>query len=197
MTMTLTDPGEIRLTGENPIIAIYTDPRSSAPSTQANFWRLLYSPAGPGHAAFLRSDELTNGAPRVYTDNIAAARWLQREILSGNPSSPFLDEALPAVDAVFTREGDIRSFITERISAENEEVLLTWFDFLTPFPIWAPASPTRALATAAIFFPALGTQVTLNGIAAPGKPLPRDRDGKPSSSSFIAWSETWIRPLSS
>ena len=48
-------------------------------STTASFWRLLFTPMGPGHCLFLKS-ELTGGKWKIYSDNLAACRWLQRGI---------------------------------------------------------------------------------------------------------------------
>ena len=48
-------------------------------TSDASFWRILFSPGGPGHVLFLQS-ELTGNQPRIYTDNIQMTRWLQGEI---------------------------------------------------------------------------------------------------------------------
>ena len=69
---------KVWVTGENSFIRL-------APSDQAEFstiashWRVLYSPFGPGHALFLKS-ELIGNEILAYSDNIALARWLQTNI---------------------------------------------------------------------------------------------------------------------
>ena len=48
-------------------------------TTNATFWRVLSSPGGPGHVLYLKS-ELTEARWRIYSDNIAMARWLQSTV---------------------------------------------------------------------------------------------------------------------
>ena len=45
-------------------------------TTDASFWRIPFSLAGPRHVLYLKA-ELTGGGWRIYSDNIAMARWLQ------------------------------------------------------------------------------------------------------------------------
>ena len=72
------DPGEIRLIGENSYIRL--KPKEGDPfSTISSHWRILYSPSGPGHVFFLES-ELTGNEVRVYSDNVALARWIQENL---------------------------------------------------------------------------------------------------------------------
>ena len=78
MTTNPTDPNQIRLTGENSFIRLSRDDGSNY-STRTSHWRILLSPAGPGHVLFMKSD-LTDDEVRIYADNIALARWLQEEI---------------------------------------------------------------------------------------------------------------------
>ena len=44
-------------------------------TTDASFWRIPFSLAGPRHVLYLKA-ELTGGSWRIYSDNIAMARWL-------------------------------------------------------------------------------------------------------------------------
>src|SRR4029077_4994886 len=76
--MSIADPNKTILTGENPFIRL--SPKDGEPnSTEASYWRIIFSPAGPGHVLYLKS-ELTEGGWRVYSDNIAMARWLQTTV---------------------------------------------------------------------------------------------------------------------
>ena len=45
----------------------------------ASHWRVLWTPAGPGHFLFYEG-EMTGGEVRVYSDNIALARFLGENI---------------------------------------------------------------------------------------------------------------------
>lgn len=189
------DSNEVRLTGENSFIRL-GEQEGGELTTRASHWRVLYSPAGPGHALFLQSD-LTDGDVEVYSDNIALARWLQEEIES-MLHVPFSDTGVQVMEADFERRGDVRSFITERVLFAGGEILLTWHDLMEPFVMHMPpgyAGRTHGVYT--VFFPARRAQVTVNGELAAGRPLRVDREGRESTSACLAWSETWVRPRGS
>ena len=188
---THTDPNQVRLTGENQYMRLHTE-ENGPMTTRCSHWRVLLSPAGPGHALFLRSD-VTNDERRIYADNIALARWLQQEILT---TGEFAGQAIPVVDAVFSRFGDTRSFWKEAIETEPEKISLTWYDFGEPFVISVPVGsvPERPLGWSSLFVPARRVQLTLNGRVAIGRPFPEQRGDRMSSTAGLALSETWLRP---
>lgn len=190
---THTDPNQVRLTGENQYMRLHTEANGPM-TTRASHWRVLFSPAGPGHVLFLRSD-VTDDEIRIYTDNIALARWLQQEILS---SGEFSDQTLPVIDAVFSRSGDTRTFWTEIVQAPEETISLTWYDFSEPFVIGVPVGslPERPLGWTSVFVPARRVQLTLNGQVASGQPFPEPRGDRMSSTAGLALSETWLRSYS-
>ena len=114
--MPVADPNKLILTGENPFIRLSATDGASF-TTNASFWRIILCPAGPGHVLYLKS-ELTNDRWRIYSDNIAMARWLQSTV-QGMLNAETADTALPVTDAVFSKEGDLRYFWTERIDAHD------------------------------------------------------------------------------
>ena len=188
-----TDPNEVRMTGENSFIRLHTEQDGSM-TTRASHWRVLLSPGGSGHVLFLKSD-LTDDEVRVYSDNIAAARWLQDEIES-MLFPEFADQSIPVIDAVFGRSGEGLSFWTETVESEDESIILTWYDFEEPFVIRVQpgATPGRPHGVYSCFVPAKRAQLTLDGTPAGGVVLPEERDGRASSTACLAWSETWVRP---
>jgi hypothetical protein len=139
----------------------------------------------------VRSD-VTDDERRIYTDNIALARWLQQEILT---SGEFSDQAIPVIHAVFSRSGDTRFFWTETIETEVEKLSLIWYDFGEPFVISVPLGsvPDRPLGWSSVFVPARKAQFTLNGRVASGRPFPEPRGERISSTAGLALSETWVR----
>jgi hypothetical protein len=185
-----TDPNQVRLTGENQYMRLHTE-ENGPMTTRCSHWRVLISPRGPGHVLFLRSD-VTNGERRLYTDNIALARWLQQDIFA--PGGEFSDQTLPAIDAVFARSGDSRSFWTEIVETAAEHISLTWYDFGEPFVISVPLGsiPDRPLGWSSVFVPARRAQITLNGMVAAGRPFPEKRGERMSSTAGLALSETWV-----
>ena len=60
----LVDPGEVVMTGENSFIRL-SDDGGKTLIDRVSHWRVLWSPAGPGHALFIDSP-LTGTGPRVY-----------------------------------------------------------------------------------------------------------------------------------
>ena len=191
-----TDPNEVRMTGENSFIRLQVGDEGPE-TTRSSHWRVLYSPGGQGHVLFLKSD-VTDDQVRVYSDNIAVARWLQEEIESFL-FAEFADQSLPVIDAVFSRSGDSMTFWTETVESEEDTVSLTWYDFLEPFVIRVEpgSAPDRPLGVYSCFIPARRAQLTLNGKVAKGTPTLAPRGDRESSSSCLAWSETWVGPRSS
>lgn len=190
-----TDPNEVRMTGENSFIRLHETPDGPM-ITRASHWRVLYSPYGAGHALFLKSD-LTDDEVRVYSDNIALARWLQEEIES-MLFPEFADTSIPVTPADFSKMGDTFTFWTEFVESEDENILLTWHDFTEPFVINVPPGTIegRPLGVYSCFVPALSAQLSVNGDVAAGRPMPESRGDRQSSTAVLAWSETWVRPYS-
>jgi len=184
------DPNRVILTGENPFIRLsQTD--GGPNSTNASFWRIITCPAGPGHVLYLNS-ELTENRWRIYADNIAMARWLQSTV-QGMLNPETADAAIPVLDAQFQKSGDPRYFWTERVTARDEEIALTWHQIGDPLLIHTQpnAEPGRPYGVCTLLIPALGARLTRNGSEAAGRPWPRDREGRPFSTCALAFSESW------
>jgi hypothetical protein len=166
-----TDPNQVRLTGENSFIRLLEAP-DGPQLTRVSHWRILYSPAGAGHALFIESD-VTDGAVRIYSDNEALTRWLQGEIESLLYPS-FADAALPVISATFGRVGDTRTAWTETVRSDGDDLSLTWSDFTEPFVLTLGAGSVagRPHGVYSCFIPARSARVALNGRVAGGRPFP-------------------------
>ena len=187
----LVDPHDPVMTGENSFVRLSNDGGTSIPE-RVSHWRVLWSPAGQGHALFIESTLLNK--KQIYSDNAGVARFLQRTIET-LLHQPFADEALPIVDAKFERSGNSLSAVEERVVSRNDEIILTWWDFMPPFVLtMAPGTMNRPLGVYSTFIPARGAQLSVNGQAAAGKVFPQERGGRASSSCVLAWSETWTKP---
>jgi hypothetical protein len=186
----LVDPHDPVMTGENSFVRLSNDNGNTIPE-RVSHWRVLWSPAGQGHALFIESSLKKN---LVYSDNAGVARYLQRTIeLLLHP--PFADGGLPIVDAKFERSGNSLSTVEERVVSAKDEIILTWWDFMPPFVLtMPPGAMNRPLGVYSTFIPARAAQLSVNGQAAPGKVFPQERGGRPSSSCVLAWSETWVKP---
>jgi hypothetical protein len=190
----LVDPHDVVMTGENSFVRLSGDGGKTF-ADRTSHWRVLWSPAGQGHVLFVEST-LTGKTPRVYADNVGVARYLQRTIES-MLHKPFSDESLPVTDADFSRTGNSLSTVEERIVSARDEILLTWWDLMTPFILtMPPGAGNRPLGVYSTFLPARSAQLSVNGEFSAGKVALQDRFGKPSSSCCLAWSESWTKPKS-
>jgi hypothetical protein len=150
------DPNRVILTGENPFIRL-SSTDGGANTTNASFWRIITCPAGPGHVLYLFS-ELTENRWRIYSDNIAMARWLQFTV-QGMLNAETADPAIQVVDTEFTKSGDPRYFWTEQLVTRDEEITLTWYQIGEPLLIHTEpnADPGRPYGVCTLLIPALGS----------------------------------------
>jgi hypothetical protein len=186
------DPNEVLMTGENSFVRLSPD-GGKTQTERFSHWRVLWCPAGVGHVLSVHS-RLLGEEVRVYSDNIAVARWLQRTIES-LLYPPFADTSLPVLPARFERAGDPRSSATETVISAADTVRLTWYDFIEPFVLTAPPGfNNRPLGVFSTFFPARAAQAEINGRIAAGQPWAEMRGDRQGSSCSLAWSESWVRP---
>ena len=192
MAQSPVDPNEVLMTGENSFIRLSADGGKSH-TTRVSHWRVLWCPAGAGHAMFIQSP-LTQKAVRIYSDNIAVARWLQRNVETLLYPA-FADVSIPAIDAQFERAGDPRSTTVETVTSSTEHVVLTWYDCMDPFILtMAPGMGGRPIGVFSTFFPAKSAQIEVNGEFAPDSVWLEMRGDRQSSSACLAWSESWVKP---
>ena len=164
------DPNRLILTGENPFIRL-SDTDGGAITTNASFWRILISPAGAGHVLYLKSD-LTQDRWKIYSDNIAMARWLQKTV-QGMLNDELSDTSIPVTDAAFDKTGDARDFWTERAVSHDEEVALTWYDIGEPLLIHTQPGPppARKYGVCTVLIPALGARADGQWRSGEGPPV--------------------------
>jgi hypothetical protein len=186
------DPNEVMMTGENSFIRLSPDGGKTL-SDRASHWRVLWCPAGGGHALFLQST-LTDGRVRIYSDNIAVARWLQKSIET-LLFPAFADMSIPVIGARFERQGGPWSSATETVLAADARITMTWYDCIEPFVLNAPPGfNDRPIGVFSTFFPARAAQLEINGKVATNSVWPEMRGDRQGSSATLAWSETWVKP---
>ena len=186
------DPNAVLMTGENSFIRLSPD-GGTTQSDRVSHWRVLWCPAGGGHALFIQST-LTDGRVRVYADNIAVARWLQKAI-EAVLFPAFADVTLPVAAARFERQGGPWSAATETVVAADARVTLSWYDCIEPFVLHMPPGfNNRPIGVFSTFFPARGAQLEIDGRVAAGSVWPETRGDRQSSSACLAWSESWVKP---
>jgi hypothetical protein len=188
----MVDPHDVVMTGENSFIRLSNDGGSTI-AERVSHWRVLWSPAGQGHALFIDSS-LTGKGPRVYADNPGVARYLQRTIET-LLWKDFAEPSLPVIHAGFSRGGDSLSTVEERVVSREDEIVLCWWDLMKPFILtMPPGAMNRPLGVYSTFIPARSAQLSVNGRAASAAVFPMERFGKPASSCCLAWSESWTKP---
>jgi hypothetical protein len=191
--MAIADPNRVIVTGENPFIRLAAEDSDNF-TTSASFWRVYSCAAGPGHVLYLKS-ELTENRWRIYSDNIALARWLQTTI-QGMLSAETADTSIPVREAQFVKEGNPDIFWTERVETVDEEITLTWYDCGDPLLLHTQPNevPGRRYGLCTVLVPALGARLTVNGVDAAGKAWPRTRENRPFSTCALAFAESWTEP---
>ena len=186
------DPNDVMMTGENSFVRLSHDGGKTL-ADRWSHWRVLWCPAGPGHV-LLAQAELTGGKPRIYSDNIAMTRWLQKEIES-MLFPPTADLATPGDRGVLRAQ---RGSPRGRDGARRLRQRRDRHDLVR---LQRPVRPhdgagyaNRPIGVFSTFFPARAAQVTLNGQVAAGSVWPETRGDRQSSSACLAWSETWVKP---
>lgn len=186
------DENDPVMTGENSFIRLSPD-GGATQTDRFSHWRVLWCAAGTGHALFAQST-LTDGRVRIYSDNPAVARWLQRTIETLLYPA-FADTTVPVIAAEFARGGDPRSAAMETVVSATDRIRLTWYDCGAPFVLTMPPGfNNRPLGVFSTFFPARSAQAEFNGRVATGQPWPEMRGDRQGSSASLAWSETWVQP---
>lgn len=186
------DPNDVLMTGENSFIRLSKD-GGKTPSDRVSHWRVLWCPAGAGHALFVQS-ERTGGKVRIFTDNEAVTRWLQKTIESLLYPA-FADVNQSVEMAEFSRSGGIGAGASEVMVTRDTEIVLSWSDFLPPFVLTMPPGfNNRPIGVFSTFFPARSAQLEIDGRVATGSVWAEMRGDRQGSSATLAWSETWVKP---
>jgi hypothetical protein len=195
------NPKPVDWSGENPGITLKASANGET-TCLVSFFRVVVSPHGAGHAAFILTDPGRTDNPRAvnacFTDNEPLARYLLRDFVErfgawrGNPN--LIDLPFKAASS-FTHSGDHKTAWTERIGGEGVDVTLTWRALDEPFMVeyQKEHSATGEHEMFSLFVPAREAEVVANGIHGSGVPGERDMHGKRISTCFLAFSETWVR----
>lgn len=197
------NPAKVDWSGENP--GMYLKESQDGPFvTLISFFRVVTSPHGKGHAAFMLLDPHGEGKnparPNLcLTDNEPLAEYLK----TGFVASFGAFRGVKGLDAVQVRPawdfmpgGDGRSAHSEWFRSAVGQVSLTWSSLSAPFLVEfdRERSATGKHEMISLFFDARATTATINGKAVSGRPFPREFAGKKdSSTAFLAFSETWLK----
>src|SRR5438477_2979497 len=117
------DPNDVLMTGENSFIRLSSDSGKTL-TDRFSHWRVLWCPEGAGHTLFVHST-LIDGGVRIYSDNQAVARWLQKTIET-LLYPQFADTTLPITPAQFSRAAPRWNPATRPTVAANTGIWMTW-----------------------------------------------------------------------
>lgn len=185
--------GQVVISGENPFISLSLKAGGKS-LTNVSFWRVVYSPAGVGHACYIRCDLTGNGPSKddiraVYTDNKKLVEYLNKEIMSAFDKA-YMEDPYPVHSASFRKEGDMLNEYREVVTADSLKLELVWKDFHPPVMIEIPVSSYIINTTLG---PARIAEVFVNGVKAAGRVFPRPEGTAQGSTGSLAFSETWVR----
>ena len=195
--------GEVDWSGENP--GMYLKASESGPFiTLISFFRVVTSPHGRGHAAFLLLDPHGDGKkpnqPNVcLTDNEPLAGYLAAGFVSKfgafrNAKGLGSVRYQPGWD--FMAGGDGRTHHIEWFRSAIGQVHLQWDKLSEAFLVdLSPAQgATGKHRMVSMFFDAREVAARINGKLVDGKAVPREFVGRQdSSTAFLAFSESWIK----
>jgi len=196
------NPNKVDWSGENP--GMYLKETADGPFvTLISFFRVVTSPHGKGHAAFMLLDPPGDGGnlekPNLcLTDNEPLAEYLKKGFVSCFGSFKGVTglsnaQMKPGWD--FIPGGDGITSHTESFRSAIGQVSLTWEQLSAPFMVelMKEQSATGAHEMFSLFLESTAVKATINGKSVAGKPFPRDWVGRKSTTAFLAFSETWIK----
>ncbi len=204
MTRPAMNPLPVDWAGENP--GMYLKARADGPFvTLVSFFRVVLSPHGKGHAAFLVLDPSGKGSdparPNVcITDNEPLAEYLRdgfvKHFLAFKGSAALATTKLvPGWD--FVAGGDGRSVHTEWFRSTLGQVQLTWGGWGDRYEVELAGDRKAVTGKHEMFSTFVDSHEAsgyVNGRALEGRAFPREFAGKKdSSTAFLAFSETWLK----
>jgi hypothetical protein len=196
-------PGSVDWSGENP--GMYLKEAADGPFvTLISYFRVVLSPKGRGHAAFILQDPHGDGSnpakPNLcITDNEPMAQYLRDGFVTNFGAFKGVKglagtRMVPGWD--FLRAGDGSTSHVEWFRSTVGQVSLTWKELGDVFMVEMPKdkSATGKHEMFSLFVDARGVEVLINGRGVAGRPFPREFAGKKdSSTAFLAYSETWVK----
>jgi hypothetical protein len=122
--------GRMLIVGENPGIDHKVQPNMGmgSPSvSNANFWRVTWSPVGPGTACFITVNEPTPAAQKfVITDNPKLAEYIASREVLGRLIPTFNEPAFKVIKGKITQKLDGNEGRTETCKGGKYTVQLQW-----------------------------------------------------------------------
>jgi len=185
--------GKVWISGENPGIRLL-DKEGGEPVSRASFWRVHWSPYGPGHVCLITiGDGKAPGNLRIALfDNARLFDYLTKEML-GSYDQTYAEQPFTRVSgAKFGAKGDSLTERRELCEGGNYKIELVWRDFQTAVlrDTAVGSRPQNPFGLTYLRIPARTAEIVINGKKAAGSTYPIAAD---DSSSFLAFGETWLK----
>jgi len=203
MTRPIINPGVVDWSGENP--GMYLREAADGPFvTLISYFRVVLSPKGRGHAAFILQDPHGDGRSAArpnlcITDNEPMAKYVRDGFVANFGAFKGI-KGLGSIRMVpgwdFMRAGDGTTEHVEWFRSSVGQVSLAWKDLGDVYIVEMPKdkSATGQHEMFSLFVDVRAVEVSINGKGVAGKPFPREFAGKKNSSTaFLAYSETWVK----
>lgn len=185
--------------GENPGLVLFK-PGTDQIVAAASYWRCVYSEHGEGNALIIWSDPESSGlgsnAPHaIYTDNPGVARLVADRFTQH--FDRFKDRGFGSMEtrhARFFQESDSRWYHRVVCNSGYDVIELTWWDVLDCQMVNQQdrqLGPTKwDLAT--VICPCASATIQVANVPVDGEVQATTDGEKPTSSAFLAFSETWV-----
>ena len=195
--------GQVVWTGENPGILLKEDPDGPFCAI-ALFFRIYLSPAGRGTVLLLLDSPqerrtFPDGCNVLLHDNNDLAEYLLESFILKLPAFAALPAcgalSLVSIDESYS-EGDPRSCYSEIIKAGALNVELVWDGLGTPTALELPAELTGGKENElyTLLIESTKPSILINGHRVKGRPVERVQADIKTTTAFLYFSETWIRP---
>ncbi len=196
-------PGTVDWTGENPGILL-KNPDGTF-SAMALFFRVAWSPAGPGQLLLLygspNSAESLSGAPNLLLgDNSELADFLIDNFIGKLPAfrdaAPFNALKYQPATAIRASGDPMGHRYTETVACPNTCVELVWENLERPraLELTPDQTGTKEHAMVTLLVPARQAQIIVDGNSLPGEVGTRVQAGFETTTAFLYFAETWIIP---
>ena len=159
--MPVADRNRVILTGENPFIRL-SEKDGDPNSTDASFWRITVLPGRAGARA-LSQERADRGHWRIYSDNIAMARWLQQTVQGMLNPETARTPTIPVIDAEFSQDRATRAIsgpsTSRRTTRRSPDLVRDRRAAADPHQAQPGAGP-QPYGVCTVLVPALGARLT-------------------------------------
>lgn len=186
-------------TGENPGLSLFGS-GSGGLIAAASYWRGTYSAHGEGNTLVLWLDLDAAGVGEgtltaIYSDNAPLARFVTDTLTQhfGDFQNKGFSSVAPE-PARFFQESDSRRYHRVVAHTDTHRIELDWREVRDYQQVIGSdlALGGRSFELATVICPCAEATIIFDGMQVQGEVRPTERDGRPQSSAFLAFAESWV-----